>query len=51
MKVIEIEIEIKEAWRIAEQKKKEREIMGIKVGRVEKRREIMEKKKKGKKKG
>jgi len=45
MKVIGVDKEIKEIKRIAGKKEKEREMMGIKVERVEKRKEIMEKKK------
>jgi len=43
MKVIGVEFEIKEAWKIVDKKEKEREMIGIKVEGIEKRREIMEK--------
>jgi len=46
MNVIGVEIKIREVWRIAGEKEKGREMVGIKVEEGEKRREILERKKK-----
>jgi len=43
MKTIGMEIEIKEAWRVAVEKKKETEMVGIKIEDSEKRKEILDK--------
>jgi len=45
MKVIGVETEMKEIWRVAAEKGKEREMVEIKIENPEKRKEILEKKK------
>jgi len=43
MKVIGVKMEIKEVWRVTAEKKKEREMVGIRIEDAEIRREILEK--------
>lgn len=46
MKAIGVEIEAKEVWRIADEREKEREMVGIRIEKGRKRKEIWKKKKK-----